>query len=79
MTEPQTKKRRENWILYLPLWIASAIFAIGGALVAYWIVHEYFGYHGNKSTVFYIGGGLAGYMLVEPLWILYRRRHPKSD
>lgn len=64
-----------KWILYL----ISGVFSVIGAVAAYWLVHEWFGYHGNKSTVFYIGGGLAGYMVSEPLWWFYRKRYPKED
>ena len=73
----QTRKEPKpvKWMLYL----ISGICASAGALIAYWIVHEWFGYYGNKSTVFYIGGGVAGYMVSEPLWWLYRKRYPKEE
>ncbi len=78
MTSPiqsQTEPKPLKWLLYL----VSAICAVAGALAAYWLVHEWFGYYGNKSTIFYIGGGVAGYYISEPLWWLYRKRYPKED
>lgn len=76
MTEPH--KTRENWALYIPMWILTAALIVAGALAAYWLTHIYFGYYGNKSAVFYIGGAFAGYSAAEPLWKLYRKRYPKA-
>lgn len=72
-------KSNENWLLAAPLYVLTALLAAAGALAAYWLAHEYFDYHGNKSTVFYIAGMFAGGSIVWPLWWLYRRRYPKRQ
>ena len=79
MTETTGRKTKENLALKLPLMALSGIAIAAGALAAYWLVHEYFDYHGNKSVTFYIGGMFAGYAVTAPLWWLYRRRYPKTD
>lgn len=65
--------------LRLILWVVTAILVIAGALIAYWLVHEWFGYYGNRSVTFYIGGGVAGYMVSTPLWALFRRRFDRGS
>lgn len=70
---------KENKPMKFMLIALSTIGVIAGALIAYWVVHEYFGYYGNKSTVFYIGGAVVGYMITEPLWWMYRKKYPKED
>lgn len=72
-------RRKENWLLAGPLYLLTAVFALAGSLVAYWLVHEWMGYYGGKSVVFYIAGMVAGGYVVWPLWWLYRRRYPKTD
>ncbi len=71
--------QRENWWLAAPLYLVTAILAAAGGVAAYWVVHEYFGYHGNKSVVFYIGGMFAGGSIASPLWWIYRKRYPKAQ
>ena len=71
-------KSSENWLISGPLYLITAVLTGAGALAAYWLVHEYFGYHGNKSVVFYIGGMFAGGSIASPLWWLYRKRYPKG-
>ena len=64
-----------KWCLY----VLTAIAAMAGALVVYWLVHEVVGYSGNKNSIFYIGGMFVGGYMVWPLWWLYRRRYPKQE
>ena len=71
-------KTKENWALAAPLYALTAVLAAAGGVAAYWLVHEYFGYHGNKSVVFYIAGMFVGGSVASPLWWLYRRRYPKA-
>lgn len=70
---------KDNKSLKFLLIAISTIMVIVGALVAYWLVHEWFGYYGNKSTIFYIGGAFAGYSITEPLWWMYRKKYPKEE
>lgn len=60
-------------MLKVALYALTGVAAMAGALVAYWLVHEVFGYFGGKSVVFYIAGMFLGGYLVWPLWWLYRR------
>ena len=65
--------RGESSFFAAPLYFLTAVFAMLGAVVAYYLVHEVMNYHGGKSVVFYIGGMFAGGYVVWPLWWLYRR------
>ncbi|VVT05423.1 hypothetical protein [Erythrobacter sp. EC-HK427] len=80
MTEtPSPQKTRNNWLLYGPLMLLTGICVVAGALLAYAIVTQLFGYSGGKSGVFYIGGAFGGYMFTVPLWSLYRKFYPKAE
>lgn len=75
---PSPPKARNNWLIYGPLMLLTGICVVAGALLAYGLVTEWFGYSGGKSGVFYIGGAFAGYMVTAPLWTLYRKYYPKQ-
>ena len=67
-----------NWFLFVPLVLLSALFTAAGAFVAYGVFTEWLGYTGGKSGVIYLGGAVGGFTLTQPLWSLYRRRYPKT-